>query len=140
MLRFSRVLALVAAFAATPAIADYTITFDGGGKLTDYIDKYNAIRTGGGSVKIDGMCLSACTIVTILPPEKICVTPFASLGFHSATIQDEYSSQGTGIYWHMIPKPVRALVEVAGWDGASEHEDFVFLEFDELKTLYKECP
>jgi hypothetical protein len=41
-------------------------------------------------VIIDGLCNSACTLVVgIVPHNKICVTPRASLGFHEAyTVQN----------------------------------------------------
>lgn len=125
-----------------PALAGgYTITFDGGGLLEDYVDRFNAIRLSGGTVRIDGMCLSACTLVTMLPAASICITPYAALGFHSAYNgrTGEYASQGTGVMWHFIPPVVRDMVKAAGWDGASEHKDFVFLEHDELMKIYKDC-
>jgi hypothetical protein len=126
-------------FSASVALADYTITYDGGGVIQEYIDKYNAIRTSGGGVKIDGMCLSACTLVTMLPKDRVCVTPAASMGFHSATLGGEYESQGTGVMWQLFPKEIRRLVNDAGWDGLSEHTNFVFLDFDALHTIYNEC-
>ena len=44
-----------------------------------------AIRDRGERVVIDGICNSACTLVLgIVPLNRICVTPRASLGFHMA--------------------------------------------------------
>lgn len=52
-----------------------TITTDKGGLLADRIhDDWD--------VRIIGDCESACTLYLRLPPEKLCVSPQAWLGFH----------------------------------------------------------
>jgi hypothetical protein len=79
------VLAFVLLLAATAAQADLRITRDTGGYIDQYKTKYERIRDRGGRVVIDGVCNSACTMVLgIVPRERICVTPRASLGFHKA--------------------------------------------------------
>src|SRR5580692_3685098 len=71
--------------AAAPARADLRITSDHGGYVTEYKAKYERIRDRHERVIIDGICNSACTMVLgIVPMNKICVTPRASLGFHQA--------------------------------------------------------
>ena len=132
--------ALLCALAFPVQASEFVITSDPGGAINDFIDRYNAIRLSGGSVKIDGMCLSACALVTMLPREKICVTPAAVLGFHSAyTGHGSFSSQSTGVMWFLYPRAVRELIKAKGWDGLSEHTDFVFVEHDELRRLYRDC-
>ena len=65
------------------AAADYRITEDYGGSIERYKAKYAAIRDRGERVIIDGVCNSACTLVLgIVPRNRVCVTPRASLGFH----------------------------------------------------------
>ena len=50
------------------------------------------IRDRGERVIIDGICNSACTLVLgIVPLNKICVTPKASLGFHAAYFDKAYT-------------------------------------------------
>src|ERR671937_2597650 len=67
------------------AFADLRITRDYGGYLEEYKDKYAKLRDKNERIIIDGVCNSACTIVLgIVPLERICVTPKASLGFHLA--------------------------------------------------------
>jgi hypothetical protein len=67
------------------AAADYRITQDYGGSIERYKAKYAAIRDRGERVIIDGICDSACTLVLgIVPLDRVCVTPRASLGFHMA--------------------------------------------------------
>jgi len=71
--------------ASLPAHADYRITRDFGGLVEQYKAKYARIRDRGERVIIDGICNSACTLVLgIVPLNRICVTPRASLGFHAA--------------------------------------------------------
>ena len=67
------------------AYADVRITRDFGGYLEEYKAKYAKLRDKKERIVIDGTCNSACTIVLgIVPLERICVTPRASLGFHLA--------------------------------------------------------
>jgi len=68
-----------------PAFADLRITRDFGGYVDQYKQKYEKLRDKGERVIIDGICNSACTLVLgIVPLNRICVTPRASLGFHQA--------------------------------------------------------
>jgi hypothetical protein len=78
-------LLLLSLFAAAPARAQLHITRDHGGYVEEYKARYKRIRETGQRVIIDGICNSACTLVLgIVPMNKICVTPRASLGFHQA--------------------------------------------------------
>jgi hypothetical protein len=85
MRRFTLALLVPAALWTSAATADYRITRDYGGLLEGYKAKYTAIRDRGERVIIDGICNSACTLVLgIVPLNRVCVTPRASLGFHMA--------------------------------------------------------
>ena len=76
---------LLSLLAAAPARADLHIIRDHGGYVDEYKTKYQRIRDRHERVIIDGICNSACTLVLgIVPMNKICVTPRASLGFHQA--------------------------------------------------------
>jgi len=78
-------LLLPAVLWSASACADYRITRDHGGYLEDYKAKYERIRDRGERVIIDGICNSGCTVVLgIVPLNRVCVTPRASLGFHMA--------------------------------------------------------
>src|SRR6201981_1834896 len=80
-----RGLVLALMLGAGPALADYRITRDHGGEIKSYEAKYEHLRDKGERVIIDGICNSACTLVLgIVPLNRICVTPKASLGFHEA--------------------------------------------------------
>src|SRR5262249_16191018 len=53
---------------------------DMGGPLGKYILKFATIRDSGERVIIDGICFSACTLVTaMIPKERICITKRAAL-------------------------------------------------------------
>jgi hypothetical protein len=76
---------LLLCLAASPANAVLHITRDHGGYVEEYKAKYARVRDGRERVVIDGICNSACTLVFgIVPLNKICVTPRASVGFHQA--------------------------------------------------------
>ena len=78
--------------ASAHAHADYRITRDFGGLVETYKAKYAKLRDRGERVIIDGICNSACTLVLgILPANKVCVTPKASLGFHAAYFDKAYT-------------------------------------------------
>jgi hypothetical protein len=80
------------ALLSSSAMADYRITRDFGGRVEQYKAKYKRIRDRGERVIIDGICNSACTLVLgIVPSNRICVTPRASLGFHAAYFDKAYT-------------------------------------------------
>ena len=105
-----------------PAAADLRITRDHGGEVDKYKAKYKRIRDTGERVIIDGICNSACTLVLgIVPRNKICVTPRASLGFHEAyTVvnwpikQKMASASGTRDLMSYYPEPVLDWIERVG--------------------------
>ena len=87
-----RLAAILLALSTSAAAADYRITRDHGGLVDEYKAKYAKIRDRGERVIIDGICNSACTLVLgIVPLNRICVTPKASLGFHQAYYDKAWS-------------------------------------------------
>jgi hypothetical protein len=105
-----------------PARADLRITRDHGGYVDQYKAKYERIRQRGERVIIDGICNSACTLVFgIVPANKICVTPRASLGFHQAYYDKAFtfgikvtSSEGTSDLMAYYPQPVKDWIRRNG--------------------------
>jgi hypothetical protein len=106
---------LLAAFIVTPASADVRITRDFGGYVEEYKARYQRVRDNGERVIIDGICNSACTLVLgIVPMERICVTPRASLGFHQAYFDKRWTAgvkvtsiAGTAELMSVYPTPVK---------------------------------
>jgi len=81
------------------------ITDDGGGVVSDYMKFYQRIELSGVPVRIEGMCVSACTLVLALPPSQVCVTERASFGFHLATINDIPQPELTNVLIHRFYPP-----------------------------------
>ncbi len=105
----------LAVFFVAPAHADLRITRDHGGYVEEYKAKYERIRDRRERVIIDGICNSACTLVLgIVPLNKVCVTPRASLGFHQAYYDKSFtfgikvaSAEGTSELMSYYPQPMR---------------------------------
>lgn len=110
------------ALTATPAAADYRITRDHGGLVEQYKAKYQRIKERGERVIIDGICNSACTLVFgIVPLNKICVTPRASIGVHEAYLDKRWtggiriaSSSGTADLLSYYPPLLKRWIERNG--------------------------
>jgi hypothetical protein len=108
--------------AATPARAQLHITRDHGGYVEEYKAKYKRVRDTGERVIIDGICNSACTLVLgIVPLNKICVTPKASLGFHQAYYDKAFtfgikvtSAEGTSDLMSYYPDTVKDWIRRNG--------------------------
>ena len=107
---------------AGSARADLHITRDHGGYVEEYKVKYARIRDRHERVIIDGICNSACTLVFgIVPMNKICVTPRASLGFHQAYYDKAFtfgikvtSSEGTSDLMSYYPETVKDWIRRNG--------------------------
>jgi hypothetical protein len=124
------------------AKVDYrtVITGDFGGGIIDYIQKYNKIRQDGSKVRIDDLCMSACTLITgLVPYEDVCVSPYAIMAFHSAWVMTfagpMHSKEGTALLWAVYPEPVKAKLREAGW-GGGEHPEFIYFP---ATDFYKAC-
>lgn len=115
-------LLLLPLLASAPARAELHITRDHGGYVEEYKEKYKRIRDRHERVIIDGICNSACTLVFgIVPMNKICVTPRASLGFHQAYYDKAFtfgikvtSAQGTSDLMSYYPDTVKDWIRRNG--------------------------
>jgi hypothetical protein len=131
--------------AATPARADLHITRDHGGYVEEYKKKYAAIRDRHERVIIDGICNSACTLVLgIVPMNKICVTPRASLGFHQAYYDKAFtfgikvnSSEGTSDLISYYPEAVKEWIRR---NGGLSNEMKKLKNGGELWKIIDPCP
>jgi hypothetical protein len=135
---------LLSAFLALAGVhasnATVRISNDRGGRIGQYLDKFNAIRASGESVVIDGICLSACTMVLgIVPQDKICVTSRASLGFHNAydlkAAARVTNTEATELLYSNYPAPVKSWV--AGHGGLRSR--MIVLRGKELQSMYRPC-
>src|SRR5262245_43974062 len=117
-----RLALILLVLSSSTAGADYRITRDHGGLVEQYKAKYVKIRDRGERVIIDGICNSACTLVLgIVPLNRICVTPKASLGFHQAYYDQAWtfgmkvtSYAGTADLMSYYPQSVKEWIKRNG--------------------------
>lgn len=62
---------------------------DHGGGVDTFSMWYRRLAASGVPVRIRGVCVSACTLVFMLPKSQVCIEPTASLGFHLASMGGE---------------------------------------------------
>lgn len=132
---------LLLALSLTTSTASVRIADDRGGQIGAYIDTFKKMRDAGQNVIIDGDCVSACTLVLgLIPHDRICVTPRARFGFHSAWkpwfigIHLE-NAAGTHILWNMYPDQIRDWIVSKG--GLSDR--ILYLSGADLTALYPQC-
>jgi hypothetical protein len=121
--------------------ADIRIRASGGGRLGDYLKLFVLMHASGEKVVIDGPCLSACTLVlSIIPRERVCVTPRAVLGFHAPYLPDANGRPVTQpraarVMLATYPAPVRSWIERKG--GLSRRP--LWLRGKELTAIVRRC-
>jgi hypothetical protein len=128
--------------APSTAFADVRIVGDPGGEVSAYIRKFHEVRDSGEHIVIDGPCLSACTLLTgIIPPDRVCVTPRAVLGFHAASYYDDASRalvptrEGSALVMRLYPAQIRTWIQHHG--GLTPR--LIELRGHELTALYRTC-
>ncbi|MEX0590123.1 MAG: hypothetical protein WD207_03455 [Xanthobacteraceae bacterium] len=134
--------AALAALSITSASGEIRIKHDPGGLIYNHMNAFAQARDAGENVVIDGRCFSSCTLVLgIIPPDRICVTSRALLGFHAAwTFGDDGrpvpSAEGTAAMWTVYPPSVRRWLASKG--GLSSK--VIVLRGRELTSMYRTCP
>lgn len=124
------------------ASAQFRISDDRGGQIGPYLQQFAMVRDSGSRVVIDGICLSACTLVLgTVPKDRICVTSRANLGFHAAwnptaNGHAAYSDEGTRLLWEVYPAHIRNWIKRKG--GLTPR--MIFLKGKELAAMYPACP
>jgi hypothetical protein len=139
-----RIVLLAAAIAALTfgsANATMRITDDMGGLMTEYASRFEAVRSSGEKIVIDGPCYSACTMLLgMVPRQQVCVTGNAVLGFHAAWNFDESgkrvtSASATHTLYDIYPARVRSWIARRG--GLSPQ--MKYLRGRELAAMYPMC-
>jgi hypothetical protein len=121
--------------------ADVRIRASGGGVIGDYLKLFALVKASGERVVIDGPCLSACTLVlSVVPGDRVCVTPKAVLAFHAPWLPDSkgkvHSFARAGeIMLSTYPPPVRSWIQKRG--GLTSRT--LWLRGKELTTLVHRC-
>jgi hypothetical protein len=114
---------------------------DRGGRIGNYLTKFERLRSSGESVIIDGLCASACTLVLgAVPHNKICVTPRATLGFHAAydfgmNGRPITNPEATMMLYSTYPARVQQWIVARG--GLAPQ--MIFLRGKQLQAMYQPC-
>lgn len=127
---------------ATPVsrVAGERILDDSGGRIGNYLTRYEALRKSGRRVAIDGTCASACTLVLgVIPRDRICVTPRAVLAFHAAwdpsLMGAQSNAAATKYLWLRYPDDVRRWIRRHGGLGSQT----IYLGGRELAMMFPTC-
>lgn len=113
----------------------HVIRHDDGGVLTTYIARYVNWDDAGDSARIEGDCMSACTLILgNLDNRRICATHDARFGFHSAALQpsNRFSQAGTEFMWFFYGDDARAVLAQHGWPTPSYHPNFLMIDAQEI--------
>jgi hypothetical protein len=129
---------------AAHANATIVIKGDPGGRIDEFLHKYEIIDASGDQVIVAGPCASACTMMLgIVANSKICATPAGVFGFHSGfeMLPDQprsarYSPFWTQVMWRGYPERVRKLLRSLGWNGGP-HPSLIMVRATEI---VRPCP
>ena len=77
------------------ARATVVVRDDPGGMVSDYIRWLERVADASVLIRIEGQCISACTLVLALPPGAACMLPTAKFGFHLASIDGVPNEEAT---------------------------------------------
>jgi hypothetical protein len=136
--------AAVAAATLSPlssAHATIRLANDPGGLIAAYQHRFEHARATGERIVIDGSCLSACTLaIGLVPPEQVCATPHAVLGFHAAWQPTPYggravSREATQHMMNIYPTELQGWINQHG--GLTPH--MIFLKGPELAGMVAAC-
>jgi hypothetical protein len=125
-----------------PSLAAVPIGNSRGGQIGDFLAWYMRIRDAGQQVVIDGQCFSACAlVVSVIPPDRLCVTQRAALGFHVAwqldgTGRPVVNEQATKMLMELYPVAIRNWIGQQG--GLTTRT--LWLRGHELAAFYRVCP
>jgi hypothetical protein len=132
--------ALLGAF-LLPADA-LTIRDDQGGRIDFYLARADALKRSHDTVRVDGACNSACTLlVASVPRGRVCVTERASLGFHRAWEVDRQGQPVDSPRWtHVLTRyyPPAFKAWIAAHGGLAVEEKIMGAA--DLRRLYRACP
>jgi hypothetical protein len=127
---------------ATPVspVAGERILDDSGGRIGNYLTRYEALRKSGRRVAIGGTCASACTLVLgVIPRDRICVTPRAVLAFHAAWDLSltglQTNAPGTKYLWSHYPDSVSRWITRHG----GLRSQTIYLGRRELAAMFSTC-
>jgi hypothetical protein len=113
---------------------------DMGGSVGKYLLMFATLRDSGERVMIDGSCFSACTLVTIIPKDRVCITERAKLGFHAGWFEGKsgkriISAEGTQLVYELYPPMIQRWIAHHGGLGSR----VIVMKGRELAAVYRLC-
>lgn len=132
-----------------PATAPVVVVQDNeGGVLVDFAERIADYRRNRVRVVIRGGCWSACTMLTALPPEQVCVDADAALEFHHPYIPRDpenptqwdidHGGDPAATRWLMryYPERIQRFIRIHGGLTAR----WMVLKGAALRRLMRVCP
>jgi hypothetical protein len=102
-----------------------------GGRVADYDARWSELASRGVTVRIVGPCQSACTVLLgRIPREKICVTPQASFGFHTAKVP-----AATATLWAAYGADIKGWIDQHGGLTPS----FIWMRAPDTYRYFRKC-
>jgi hypothetical protein len=116
----------------SPARAETIDVYDDhGGSVAAYNARWARLAARGVKVRIVGPCQSACTVLLgHIPRSRICVTPNASFGFHTAKRPDM-----TALLWRSYGGDIKGWINARG--GLTP--DFKWMRAPDTYRYFKRC-
>lgn len=119
------------------------IVDDLGGSMNNHIAFFSAVRQNRDMIEIEGLCMSACTMLLgIVPPQDVCTRPGVVFGFHAARDADYaddgfiVSQTGTALLMSYYPQPIRDWIRHQG----GLNSEMLLLSGRELERYVRPCP
>ena len=139
MLKKSISFMVISFLLCTAASATYTVDQpDPGGSVSTFIQKWQEVAASGEKVVIDAPCMSACTFfLGLVPLDRVCVTPRASLGLHQMSAGDAPDPVMSAAFYRWL-YPVWAQQWIKDHGGLKA--DVIFMYPEDLKGHIKLCP
>ena len=130
--RITAVRAATSLMAAIPARAETIDVYnDHGGRVAEYDARWAGLAVRGVNVRILGPCHSACTVLLAhIPRSRICVTPAAWFGFHTAKL-----ASATATLWSASGSDIKAWINARGGLTA----DFKWMGAPDIYRYFKTC-
>ena len=123
------------------AQADYYIKKNWGGYVEQFLKEFKRISTTNEPVRIEGPCMSSCTLILKLPPDKLCMGPNAVLGFHAAWVRSPdgktrtIERNWTQFLRNWYPQPIARWISAHGGLG----KKLILLRGADLLKIYPAC-
>jgi hypothetical protein len=131
-MKFAIGFAVTAVMFASQTRAETIDVYDNhGGSVAAYDQRWAGHASRGVSVRIVGPCQSACTVLLRhIPRSRICVTPEASFGFHTAKRPDM-----TALLWRSYSADIKGWINARG--GLTP--DFKWMRAPDTYKYFKKC-